>query len=228
MPTRARALVHWRTCWLWSRTNAISAPVRFPHGQTRMIAPSEAALRLHPPYFSQAFLDVAPGSLHMGTRLIHTHPCSSALRSMAAGYCYAAIRALARLPSRNACARWPGGRSLRMVITSYLLFGESGRRSAGQLPQRALSPLGCRSCFRKSLVSQSRRGCRAKNPLELPTRSIPYVNTTDTAHVGFHSLSQSPRVRDLRDLSPVSKRSRAPLHAADTFWNTRNEGQTIC
>ena len=170
---------------------------QFPHGQTRMIV-STAALA-HPLYFSQVFLDVAP-ALHMGTRL--TTPIHAACVAInGRGVLLCGDSGAGKTSLSYACAR--AGWQFIADDTSYLLFGESGRRVIGNCHNVRFRPSAA-ELFPEIAGKPITPRMSGKTSIELPTRSIPYVNTTDTAHADF-IVFLNRREPGFADLRPYRK-----------------------
>jgi hypothetical protein len=169
----------------------------FPHGQTRMVV-STAALA-HPTYFSQIFLDVAP-ALHMGTRLTTPiHSACVAINGRAVLLC--GDSGAGKTTLSYACAR--AGWQFVADDTSYLIFGETGRRVIGNCHHVRFRPTAA-NLFPEIAGNALTPRMSGKPSVELPTDSMPYVSTTSTAHADF-VVFLNRREPGHADLRPYSK-----------------------
>lgn len=151
---------------------------QFPRGQTRMVV-STAALA-HPSYFSQVFLDVAP-ALHMNSRL--TTPIHAACVAIdGRGVLLCGDSGAGKTSLSYACAR--SGWFFVADDTSYLIFGEAGRRVIGNCHHVRFRPSAA-DLFPEIAGKPLTPRMSGKPSVELQTVSMPYVKTRFAAHADF-------------------------------------------
>jgi len=166
---------------------------QFPVGRTRMVI-STAALA-HPLYFSQVFLDCAP-ALHIHTRL--TTPIHAACVAIdGRGVLLCGDSGAGKTTLSYACAQ--SGWQFVADDTSYLLFGEEGRRVIGNCHQVRFRPSAA-ELFPEIAGKPITPRMSGKTSIELPTASMPSVNTTYSAHADFIVFlnRREPGYEDLR------------------------------